>query len=409
MRHLARLGLVLLAWHATTLAAEPGVADGAMTTKAAKSLLERIEIHGFAAQAAVRTSANRFFGDSPNTSFEFTQLGLNASLRAKPRLLFAGQVLLRSAGDMYAGSPSLDYLLADIGLDSSTQRIAGIRLGRIKTRAGLYNETRDVPFTHPGIFLPQTVYFDKTRNLLLSSDGAQVYADWFSKAGQVSLVASIGRAIMDENVEWAFLGGDFDGDLVAERPLVTASLWYQDVSERFTLGLSTLATQLHFEAGPASPIGAGNLTVSYNIASLEYNARDWTLTSELMLMPLPAKGFDVPLLDRNNTVAGWYLQGVYRLHPRLQLLARYERGVADLGDPDGSDQSIATGGLTPASDFTSDIWSAGLRWDITSSIMLRADYQRHIGTFDLSIRENPDPAQLRKHWDLIAIEIALRF
>jgi hypothetical protein len=41
--------------------------------------------------------------------------------------------------------------------------------------------------------------------------------------------------------------------------------------------------------------------------------------------------------------------------------------------------------------------------------MLRADYQRHIGTFDLSIRENPDPEQLRKHWDLIAIEIALRF
>lgn len=210
----ARLSLFLLSCCAADLAAEPATVDSEVTTKAAESLIERIEIHDFAAQAAVRTSANRFFGDSPDTSFDFTELGLNASLRATPRLLFAGQVLLRRAGDMSDGSPSLDYLLA-----------------------------------------------------------------------------AIGRAIIDENVEWAFLGFDFDGELRADRPLATASFWYQDASERLKLGLSTLVVDLEFDAGPASPIGAGEITAYYNIASVEYNTRDWSLTSELMLMPLPGKQF----------------------------------------------------------------------------------------------------------------------
>jgi hypothetical protein len=326
-----------------------------------------------------------------------------------PWLRLSGQALLRRAGDMYDGDPSLDYLLADVRLQSSAQRILGVRLGRVKSRLGLYNETRDVPFTHPGIFLPQTVYFDKTRNLLLSSDGAQLYADWFTAAGQLSFVVGAGQAVLDENVEWAFLGADLDGRLESTAPLWTASLFYRDIYERLTLGISSLAARLEFEPGSSAPVGDGDIDISYNIASFQYDAAKWTLTSELMLMPLHRRGFGLPILDLDNAVSGWYLQGTYRVTPRVQLLARFERGLADQSDTDGSGQSRLTGGFTPPFDFRSEIWTAGVRWDITPNLMLRAEYQRHDGTFDLSIRENPAPSALRKQWDLIGIEAAIRF
>jgi hypothetical protein len=46
-----------------------------------------------------------------------------------------------------------------------------MRVGRIKTAYGLYNTTRDVPFTRPSIVLPQSIYFERTRNLTVSADG----------------------------------------------------------------------------------------------------------------------------------------------------------------------------------------------------------------------------------------------
>ncbi len=154
---------------------------------AAQSLWTSLQIHGFVAQAVLDTSDNRWFARYDGTSFGFTEVGLNASLRPRPWLLLAGQVLARRAGEMYNGTPAIDFALADVSLLSSPQQHAGLRLGRIKNPLGLYNETRDVAFTHPGIFLPQVVYFDKVRNLTLSTDGAMLYSETDTDLGTLSL------------------------------------------------------------------------------------------------------------------------------------------------------------------------------------------------------------------------------
>ena len=75
-----------------------------------------LQLHGFASQGAVQTSSNRFYGNSPETSLDFTEIGLNASWRLSPRLLLAGQVLSRRAGDMSDGLPEIDFALVDINL-----------------------------------------------------------------------------------------------------------------------------------------------------------------------------------------------------------------------------------------------------------------------------------------------------
>ncbi len=158
-----------------------------LSSKAAESVWTSLQLHGFAAQAVLGTSDNRWFARYDGASFDFTEVGLNASLRPQPWLLLAGQVLARRAGEMYDGTPAIDFALADVSLLSTPRQRAGLRLGRIKNPLGLYNETRDVPFTHPGIFLPQVVYFDKVRNLVLSTDGAMLYGETDTALGTLSL------------------------------------------------------------------------------------------------------------------------------------------------------------------------------------------------------------------------------
>ncbi len=94
-------------------------------------------------------------------------------------------------------------------LDATATRRLWVRLGRIKTPLGLCNETRDVPFTRPSIFLPQAIYFDKVRNMLLSTDGIMVYGDLYSGHGDLSFTLSGGQPVVDENVEWTLLGAYF--------------------------------------------------------------------------------------------------------------------------------------------------------------------------------------------------------
>jgi len=41
--------------------------------------------------------------------------------------------------------------------------------------------------------------------------------------------------------------------------------------------------------------------------------------------------------------------------------------------------------------------------------MVRADYERHQGTFILSTRENLDPGRLAEHWDMLGLQLVFRF
>ncbi len=301
---------------------------------ASESIWDRLQLHGFGSQAIVHTDNNRWFGDSPNTSFGFTEIGFNASLRANPKLLLSGQLLYRRAGDMYDGEPVLDYGLVDITPFASAEGRLGLRAGRIKNPLGIYNETRDVPFTHPGIFLPQVVYFDRVRNLVLSTDGAMVYGERYSDWGNVSATIGSGWAVLDENVEWAYLNGDFPGDIKSNGPTWLASLWYTDPSERLKLGLSGATLSIRFDPRDIGlpTLDAGQTEIDYWIASAQYNAEQWTLTAEYAREPLQWSGYGPYSPDRDATTEGWYLQGTYRMRPDLELMLRYEEGYADTAD-----------------------------------------------------------------------------
>jgi hypothetical protein len=377
---------------------------------AAESPWSTAQIHGFAAQAALNTTDNRWFGPSDGTSFDFTEVAVNASARVLSRLLLAGQILARRAGAMYDGTPVIDYALADVGLFESPRGRAGLRAGRIKNPLGIYNETRDVPFTHPGIFLPQVVYFDRVRNLVLSTDGGLLYGDTYNDFGDLSLTVSRGHPVVDENVEWTYLNGNFPGEIRSNNEATLASLWYTSKSNRLKLGLSgaSLSMRFHPDRSAAFTLGPGTTDILYWIASIQYSAEDWTLTAEYAREPIEWRDFGPTFLNHKGASEGYYLQATYRLRPAVGLMLRCEEGFANREDRNGNAIARLTGGLVPAFTGYSKAVSVGIRWDINAHWMVRAEYAHNQGTFVLSPREN-DFGALEKYWDLFAVQAVFRF
>ncbi|MEE4278846.1 MAG: hypothetical protein V2I82_10315 [Halieaceae bacterium] len=367
-----------------------------------------LRVHGFAAIATVHTDENSFFGDSQDWSTDFFEAGLNASYRVNSRVMVAGQVLARRAGELYDGSPQIDYALANIGLWQGQNYATVLRLGRIKNPLGLYNETRDVPFTRPSIFLPQSVYFDETRNALLATDGATLAGEYRHAAGNIAFSVGVGRPQADENAEWTLLGADLPGRLDSDYDALMSAVSYRSPDEKLQLGLSRYDVSLNYEPAGAFDLPAGTLDLSLNIASARYDAGIWTATAEYLYLPQRRSGTGPFLPFTSANGESYYLQGELRLGPRVTLLGRFERGASDRSDRRGLAQSATTGGLIPPFDFFDRGLTAGLTFQLTQRFMLRSEYSRREGTYILSARENP-PAGLQKDWHYFAVQAALRF
>ena len=171
------------------------------------------QVHGFLTQGYVKTTANSFFGDSEDGSFDFRELGINASYRFNPQLMASAQLLSRTAGEMYDGSPDVDYAQIDFTSHASEQGQFGGILGRFKNPFGFYNDTRDVAATRPSIFVPQVIYWDRVRNLVLSNDGAMLYGNLHKDLHSFYFNLFAGKSPIDENVEKTYLPAQFDPSL----------------------------------------------------------------------------------------------------------------------------------------------------------------------------------------------------
>jgi len=366
-----------------------------------------LQIHGFFSQGYVKTTDNNFYGDSEEGSFDFRDIGLNASLRLSPQWLVSAQLLSRKAGEMSDGKINLDYGLIDFTAFSDEHSRFGMIAGRFKNPLGLYNDTRDVPFTRPSVFLPQSIYWDKIRNIMLSNDGGQLYGEFFYGRHNLSLQFGAGYIPIDENLEWAYLGNDWQGELKNDGLSNVGRALYELDGGRLRMALSHIATTMEFQPGPADIIGTGALEIDYWIGSLQYNAERWSLTAEYMREPMQWREFRFLLQDKETDAEGYYLQGTYRLLEDWELLLRYDAAFLDRNDRNGKEQSAGTG--LPAHVYYSRTWSLGVTWSITEYMMLRAQYDIVDGSAFLSYRENPDPFDTERYWDMFSLLFSVGF
>jgi hypothetical protein len=372
-------------------------------------LSSTFQVHGFLSQGYNWTSKNNFFGNSDDAgSFEFTELGVNASWQPLTGLQTAGQVVLRKAGETEDGSPRIDYGLIDYTLLSDMTNRWGVRLGRIKNPSGLYNETRDVVFTRPSILLPQSIYFDPIRSLVLSSDGLFLYGERRTGYGDFFLQAGLGYPqAVDRELEPFLFGrrlaeGEFESQIS-----YIGRLLYEWNGGQVRAAATYVQANLEYDTDLAA-MSSGSMTVEPWILSLQYNAERWSLTAEYSQRKIQLKDFFV-FSDVSITQEAYYLQGSYRFSERWEGLLRYDAYFFDKKDRDGEQFALTDPLGRPAHSRFAKDWTVGLRWSVTPNFSVWAEYHRVDGTGWLPPLDNKDPGDTDRYWDLISIMASYRF
>ncbi|MXS84365.1 hypothetical protein ABO04_00160 [Nitrosomonas sp. HPC101] len=391
---------------ALIFSASPGYADEHQVAQ----ILKQLQVHGFLSQGYVKTTGNNFFGHSNNSgSFDFREIGLTASLRPLPRLQLSGQLLHRRAGEGSDGGIRIDFGFLDYNFMNTPAVEFGVRLGRMKHPLGFYNDTRDVPFTRPSILLPQSIYFDRTRNLALASDGALLYGESRTDWGNIAIQAGAAfPQVGDKDTETSIFGNTVPvrGDLKS-RLSYLGRITYERPDGRLRLAVSSTQLNVGYSPGQNDIFESGSFRFSPLILSAQYNAERWSVTSEYALRYSRHHGFGNSGLDRSSTGESFYLQGIYRLFPGWEAVLRYDWLFANRKDRNGK-KFAAASGYPAHSQYAKDL-TIGLRWNITPSIMLSTEYHRVNGTAWLSPLDNPDINDTKKNWNLFAAQISYRF
>ncbi|MFO1433067.1 MAG: porin [Candidatus Competibacteraceae bacterium] len=374
-------------------------------------LPENLQFHGFASQGYSLTSENNFFGQSQNDgSFDYTEVGANASWLPFNHLQLSGQLLFRRAGETDPHSLRMDYGFLDYTVLSDETNRWGLRLGRVKIPTGFYNETRDVAFTRPSILLPQSIYPDSIRSLSLSSDGLYVYGERRSEYGDffLSLGAGYPQAI-DRELEPFFFGEKLPGKFES-KPSYISRLLYEWNGGQIRAAVTYFRANLDYNSSGApfpDDVPSGSLRIQPWIFSLQYNAEHWSLTGEYSLRKLNSQGFG----QSSNTVLqeSYYIQGSYRFSPQWEVLLRYDVDYADIDDKNGKKQAASDPFGRPYYHWFAKDWTVGLSWYALSDFMLRAEYHRVDGTYWLPALDNPDLDDTSHNWGLFLIMASYRF
>lgn len=385
-------------------------------SKLGSYLPESFQVHGFLSQGYIKTNTNNFFGHSSNMgSLDFREIGINGSWQPVKNLQLALQVVSRNAGATDDGNIRIDFGLLSYTAVSTPEDVWGIRLGRVVNPYGLYNDTRDMPFTRPSILLPQSVYIDNNRQLALSSDGVQIFGEKHSQIGDFFFQINGGwprTTDPDLKADVATLpdGTQLPGNMVGQMSFI-GRLMYEYDGGRVRLGVTGGQVNAGFAPNEQRNVtGAqpGNFTLQPWVLSAQYNAETWSLTGEWLRRGLTKPGFG---FYPSMTVAGeaWYVQGTYRFTPTVEAFARYDVMYWNAGDRNGKQAELQTGGLIPAYwQFAKDM-TTGVRWDITPSVMLRLEYHYINGTAWLSSTENHPRSDANQHWQMFAGSLSFRF
>ncbi len=362
---------------------------------------------GFISQGWSLSDDNAFYGDSSDAggSWDYRELGLNGFLEFSPRFKINGQLLARKAGNTSESSPQVDYLFADGVLMQRLNQQAGIRVGRIKNSLGFFNETRDVAFTRPGIIMPQSIYFDQVRELLLSSDGAALYYRHTSPLGALFVDAQHGYLQAGSNSEALLLGGDQPGSF-EDSQINIARILFEPDGEQWRVGLSAVNANLPYIPGSPDRISRGEIDIKMTVLSAQYNLEHWSFTAEALRTKTHWVNLNLPIEDR-RTLEAYYVQVDHRLNDRWQVMARFDDLTLNNKDPDGKGFSQLTG-LPGHLQFAND-WTLGVRYQPSMRWDLRAEVHRVDGTAWLSKRDNEDLRALQQHWNLLLLQAAWRF
>lgn len=325
---------------------------------------QTISFHGFLSQGCMVSDDYNYLGRTADGgSFQFTEIGLNASYSPFERTRIAVQGFAFDVGDIGDLEPFLDYA----SLEYTFSDCIGLRGGRVRRPGGLYNHIQDVDLARTSVLLPQGMYDARWRDFSTSVDGGVAFGNLqMDKAGSLSYEAFAGmmNVSMDGGVASLLkqsLPPGANLDDIPQSPIAGAQLWWNTPISGLRAG-AMLGQVFNFgyEVTAVSPfVGVINLDTEGDIFvqqySLEYLWKAWTFQAEYYTYNY--RNHTV----QQNTVLGtsvtssksipdtWYVSAAYRFNKWLEVGTYYTEFYDNVHDRDGS--SLAT----PSDAFQKDV------------------------------------------------------
>ncbi|MEW6678878.1 MAG: hypothetical protein AB1421_13235 [Pseudomonadota bacterium] len=372
---------------------------------------DRLQLHGFLTQTLVHTDANNFGGESEDgVGVDMRELGVNISFRPDSDWLLSAQGLARWAGEMDDGDPRVDYAFVERSLYADEAHRLSVSLGNVKNPYGLYNTTRDVAHTRPGVILPQAIYLDRMRNFFLAAPGMSLRGEHEGMRHGLNWQLSTVRMEADDpELDYLFMPipgstvnapGHFDGSgsWLAQTMLdLDGGQW--------RLGLSFGDVGMRYKPALPQPFDypSGKVTLKPVTLTLQRNLEKVTFTAEFSRAKV-----DNESLAINFVSQGWYAQATWRFRPRWEAWLRNEAIYFDKDNKNGSryDSLLLERGLGH-----SKSWVLGVRHDLTAQLALSAELHSVNGLAMLSPADNPDPVNDRfsSNWNMLLLQAAYRF
>lgn len=357
---------------------------------------DSFQVHGFLAQAAFYTSDNNLHGDSDDgISTDYNEAGINGAWEPANSLRLAAQFTARNDGNSDNGELRTDYFSADWQFLARDAWHIGARAGRVRNIYGLYNDTRDVAHTRPGITLPSIIYLEQVRDVFMSRDGYAIYGNYYTAWGAFSIDGGRGKLPVDDSIVSEALLMEID-DAEADDPTADQfHLRWDSPAGDWRLAYSYLRF-----ASDIDYVFDGTFALTINLASLQYTAERWQFTTEYMRFLYDV---DFLLVQEYPGEVVW-MQYNYFLSPSWQVFARYEYAVFDRDHRNGSLMEP----MFPRHVGYRRDTGVGVRWDIDEHWMVAAEVHYLEGVFGISIKDN-DLSETVPYWTMAAFEVAFRF
>lgn len=398
-----------------------------------------VTIRGFVSQGYLKSSANNYLTvPTDRGSFAYNEAALNFSVEPLPKLRVGAQLFMRDLGAQGNNSVSFDWAMGDYRL----RDWFGVRAGRIKLPAGLYNTLVDADVARPEILQPTGVYSLNTRDIAAAFDGADVYGRVaLGKGGMLEYEAFGGTM----NIDHAYIVGrlletgaanslpglaafgvrnaDYSvGDVKADMKHLYGGLveWQPPVRGlRLRVSASSSESSFSDQTTYTGYIGPAPVSLAVRVGSryrqkyqlffsTEYQRGGLRLTAEhyrseteitTTIQGLP---FSVP--TSSDKPFGCYGQAAYRFHEKLQASAYYS--VAYLSRDDKEGQQFVRRGQPAHRAWQKELVLTG-RLDFDPHWLLKAEVHFVDGTFAVSSLDNPDG--LTRNWTLFAVKTTIHF
>ncbi len=271
--------------YATTLTAVSLLAASSTYAWDVKLGEKNLSFHGFASQGLLYSSDYNYLGKSTDGSFEFNEVGLNASISPFNRTRISVQAFMFDVGNVGNYNPFLDYASIEYVFND----YVGIRGGRVRRPGGIYNHIQDVDLARTSILLPQGMYDSRWRDFSTSIDGGVIFGNVpLSKAGSLAYEFYGGFMELSDDggvVKLIKNGlppapiGSFDS--IERNAVVGTQLWWNTPLDGLRAGVSLgYLFDFTYNFTVAPPFGAGAMRSENNIPyqqySLEYLWKSWT-------------------------------------------------------------------------------------------------------------------------------------